>query len=132
MYSHTICILYMHMYGFPGGSVHKESACNAGDTGSIPGSERSLGEEMATHSSILGWKIPWMEKTGGLWPPTPVFLVGKSHGWRRLAGYSPCGRKESDTTEGIWQKHTHIEGYRGDTSASGLLVHLCFRSRVSV
>ena len=69
------------------GTDGKESACNAGDTGSIPGSERSLGEEMATHSSILGWKIPWMEKTGGLWPPTPVFLAGKSHGWRRLAGY---------------------------------------------
>ena len=38
---------------------------------------------------------PWRRK----WQPTPVFLPGKSHGWRNLAGYSPWGRKESDTTE---------------------------------
>ena len=31
--------------------------------------------------------------------PTPVFLPGKSHGWRSLVGYSPWGHKESDTTE---------------------------------
>ena len=29
--------------------------------------EDSPGEEMATHSSILAWEIPWREKTGGLW-----------------------------------------------------------------
>ena len=34
--------------------------------GSIPGSGRSLEEEMATHFSILAWKIPWTEKPGGL------------------------------------------------------------------
>ena len=39
--------------GFPGGSVSKESACNAGDWDLIPGSGRSLGEENGTHSSIL-------------------------------------------------------------------------------
>ena len=33
------------------------------------------------------------------WHPTPVLLPGKSHGWRSLVGYSPCGRSESDTTE---------------------------------
>ena len=44
--------------GFPGGSDGKESACNAGDPGLIPGSGRSLEKEMATHSSILAWKIP--------------------------------------------------------------------------
>ena len=44
----------------------KESACNAGDTGSIPGQEDPLEKEMATHSSILAWKIPWTEKPGGL------------------------------------------------------------------
>ena len=33
------------------------------------------------------------------WQPTPVFLPGKSHGQRSLGGYSPWGRKESDTTE---------------------------------
>ena len=36
------------------------------DRGSIPGSGRPPGEGMATHSSILAWKIPWMEEPGGL------------------------------------------------------------------
>ena len=40
-------------------------------------------------------KIPWRRK----WQPTPVFLPGKSHGQRSLAGYCPWGHKESDTTE---------------------------------
>ena len=39
-------------------------------------------------------KIRWGRK----WQPTPVFLPGKSHGWRSLAGYSPWGCKESDFT----------------------------------
>ena len=47
-------------------SVGKESACNAGDPGSIPGLGRSPGEEMATHSSILAWRIPWTEEPGRL------------------------------------------------------------------
>ena len=40
-------------------------------------------------------KIPWRRK----WPPTLVFFPGKSHGHRSPVGYSPCCRKESDTTE---------------------------------
>ena len=40
-------------------------------------------------------KIPWRRK----WQPIPIFLPGESHGRRSLAGYSPWGRKESDTTE---------------------------------
>ena len=40
-------------------------------------------------------KIPWRRK----WQPTPVFLPRESREWRNLVGYSPCGRKESDTTE---------------------------------
>ena len=39
-------------------------------------------------------KIPWRRK----WQPTPVFLPGESHGQRSLAGYSPQGCKELDTT----------------------------------
>ena len=34
-----------------------------------------------------------------LWQPTPVFLPGESYGQKSLAGYSPWGHKESDTTE---------------------------------
>ena len=36
------------------------------DTGLIPGSEDPLEEEMATHSSVLAWRIPWTEEPGGL------------------------------------------------------------------
>ena len=43
------------------------------------GGEDALEKGMATHTSILAWRIPWTEKTGGL--------------------YSPWGRKELDTTE---------------------------------
>ena len=49
----------------PGGSDSKESACNAGDTGLIHGSD-PLEKGMATHSSILAWRIPWTEKPGWL------------------------------------------------------------------
>ena len=47
----------------------KKPSANAGDArdlGSIPGLKRSLEEEMATHSSILAWEIPWTEEPGGL------------------------------------------------------------------
>ena len=43
---------------------------------------------------------------GSEWQSTPVFLPGKFHGQRSLAGYSPCGRKESDTTERLTHTHT--------------------------
>ena len=54
------------IWGFPHSSVGKESACNAGDEGLIPGLGNPLEKEMATQSSILAWKIPWTEKPGGL------------------------------------------------------------------
>ena len=41
------------------------NAEDTGDTGSIPGSGRPSAKEMATHSNILAWEIPWTEKTGG-------------------------------------------------------------------
>ena len=43
--------------GFPGGSVVKNPPANAGDLSSIPGSERSLQEEMEIHSSILACSV---------------------------------------------------------------------------
>ena len=46
-------------------------------------------------------KIPWRRK----WRSTPVLLLGKSHGQRSLVGYSPWGRRESDTTERL---HFHF------------------------
>ena len=53
-------------WGFHGGSDSKESACNAGDLGSIPGLGRHPGEENSNHSSILAWRIPWTDEPGQL------------------------------------------------------------------
>ena len=60
-------------WGFPDSSAGKESTCNAGDPGVIPGSGRSLGEGKG-YSNILAWRIPWTI-------------------------YSPWGCKELDRTE---------------------------------
>ena len=48
--------------GFPGSSAGKQSTCNAGDMGQ----EDPLEKEMANHSGILAWEIPWTEEPGGL------------------------------------------------------------------
>ena len=72
--------------GFSSSSDGKASACNAGDLGSIPDSERSPGEENGK--------------------PTPVFWPGESHGRKSLVGYSPWGPIESDTTEQLTHTHT--------------------------
>ena len=66
-------------FGPPGDSDGKEYACNAGDIG------------------LIFWarKIPWGRKR----LPTPVYLPREFHGQRSLAGYSPWGHKEVDTTE---------------------------------
>ena len=76
--------------GLPWWSDGNESACDAGDPALIPGSERAPGEGNGkTRSSIL---------------------AGESHRQRSLAGCSPRGRKESDTTE-----RAHTTGVaRGD------------------
>ena len=69
---------------FPGGSVVKNSPAHARDVGLIPGS---------------GWSCVGGDPLGRRWQPTPVFLPGKFHGQRSLAGYSLWGCEESDTTE---------------------------------
>ena len=52
--------------GFAGGSAAKQSVCNAGDLGSIPGWEDLLEKGTVTHSSILAWRMPWTEEPGRL------------------------------------------------------------------
>ena len=59
----------MAYQGFPVVLVAKNPLANAGDigdAGSIPGQEDPLEEEMATHSCILAWRIPWTEEPGRL------------------------------------------------------------------
>ena len=51
---------------FPDGSAGKESACNAGELVRSLGWEDPLEKEMAAHSGILAWQIPWTEEPCGL------------------------------------------------------------------
>ena len=72
-------MLPLGLWGFPGGSDSKESACNTGDLGSIPGFGRFLGE--------------------GNGNPLQYSCLENSHEQRSLVGYSSWGCKESDTAE---------------------------------
>ena len=80
---HSLSIEYLlyarHWTIFPGGSDSKESVCNAGNLGSVPGSGR----------------FPWRMKL----LPTPQFLLGKFHEQRSLVGYSSWGHKESNALD---------------------------------
>ena len=68
--------------GFLGGSDGKESTCNVGDLGWIPGLGRFPGKGMEGHGSPLQYSC-----------------LENPHGQRSLAGYSPWGHKKSDMTE---------------------------------
>ena len=115
--------LYETLSGFSGSSAGKESTCNAGDPGSIPGLGRSSGKGIGyplqsswaslvaqtvknlpamreTWVRSLGWKSPWRRA----WHPIAVSLPGESSRQRSLAGYSPRGCKELNTTEQQQQK----------------------------
>ena len=59
------CFHFLSMKGFPGDQDGKEFACNVGDLGSIPCKD-PMEKEIATHSSILAWRIPWTEVPGGV------------------------------------------------------------------
>ena len=112
--------------GFPGGSAVKNLPAMQETQVQSLGREDPLEKGMATHSSILAWKIPWMEEPGGpqsmgslrvgqdsatslslftflhwrrQWQPTPVFLPGESQGRGSLVGCRLWGHTESDTTE---------------------------------
>ena len=54
----------------------KNPLANPGDSGSSPGREDPMEEEMATHSSTLPWEIPWTEEPGGL---QSMALLGVGH-----------------------------------------------------
>ena len=61
-----------------------------------------VGKNLPTNAGDVrdkGSSLGWENLLEGAWKPTPVFLPGKFHEQRTLAGYSPLGRKESDRTE---------------------------------
>ena len=74
-----------HM-GFSGDSVVKNPPANAGDASSIPGREEPLEKKMATHSSILAWKILWTEEPG----EAAVHGVAKSQTRLRQSTTTEC------------------------------------------
>ena len=84
----------MFCFGFPGGSVVKESTCRC---------RRPKRLEPEFYPWVR--KIPWRRK----WQPTPVFLLGKNpHEQRSLVGYSSWDSKELDTTERLKHAPTHL------------------------
>ena len=105
--------------GFPHSSVGKESTCNAGDLGSIPGSGRIAGEGInyplqyswASLLAQLVKNLPATQETwirslgwedspgGGHGNPLQCSCLENPHEQRSLADYSPWNCKESDTTE---------------------------------
>ena len=82
----------------------KDLPANAGDLGSIPDSGRSLEKEMATHSSILAWRIPWTEEPGEL----------QSMGLQRVGHNS--GTEYVHKAEGIGEEV--IQGIKADSCAA--------------
>ena len=72
-------------------------------------------------------KIPWSRK----WQSMPVLLPEKSRGQRSLAGYSPWGCRESDTTEWL-STHTHVDIIRTNSSNFSDQVHLFPYSRSNI
>ena len=79
--------------------------------------QRSLISQWRKRCEFNPWvgKMPWRRK----WQPTPVFLPGKSHEQRSLAGYSPWGLKESDVTEHNPQHIMAVPVYIPTNSAGG-------------
>ena len=103
----------LDIYVFPDSSISKESACNAGDPGSIPGSGRSTGEGIGyplqcSWVSLVAQLVknpPAIQETW-VWPlglEDPLEMGKATHSsilaWRIHGLYSPWGRKESDMTE---------------------------------
>ena len=64
--ANKVSCVSVHKGASLGAQMVKQSVCSAGDPGSIPGQEDPLEEGMATHSSVLAWRIPWTEEPGGL------------------------------------------------------------------
>ena len=121
-----------------------------GGHGAGPACSAEAGRACAGHSSPFGtdvllsfpdgrrgldlWvgKMPWRRK----WQPTPALWPGESHGRRSLVRYSPCGRRESDTTERLhWHRGPPLTSSLLPGPSNGLLLLLlrlpgwlvCFR-----
>ena len=107
----TIWMKLTHIVALPGGSDSKESTCNRGDLGSIPGLGRFPGGEHCN--------------------PLQYSSLENSHGQRSLAGYNPWGGKESDLTEWL-STHTHKHTHTHTHIIKGNLMNLVYQFKCSV
>ena len=105
--------------GFPGGASCKELSCQCRR-------HKRLG-----FNSWVG-KIPWRRA----WQHASVFLPGKSHGQRSLAGYSPWGHKELDMTEVTQHTYRHFSGsdqrHLSDDPAIAVRTMMAERERLQI
>ena len=123
--------------GFPDSSVGKESTCNAGDPGLIPGSGRFAGKGIGyllqySWASLVAQLVKNLPAVRGTWVqswvgkipwrrerlPTPVFWPGEFYGL-----YSPWGHKESDTTEQLSLQGVFLEDATVSKDRVLLVVH---------
>ena len=77
-YLNGLLVPFQSTLSFPDSSAGKESACNVGDLGLIPGLGRSPEEYLATHCTILPGESPWTEELGGL---QFMWLQRVGHDW---------------------------------------------------
>ena len=73
--------------------------------------------------------LDWEDLLQKKWQPTAVFLPGKSHGQRTLAGYSPWGCKESDTTEQLTEHNNMLGLFSKQTDTDAAHMHCAFFQR---
>ena len=93
--AHSFCVSPSDFFGFPSDASGKESACQC-----------RRHERGGLHPSVR--KIPQRRK----WQPTPVFLLGESHGQRSLVCFSPHGHTESDRTERRQAGQAHLTQHK--------------------
>ena len=99
-----------------------------GPYGRIPGGSpvAQMVKNLPAMQEMWVWSLGQEDPQRRKWLPTPVFLPGESHGHRSLAGYSPWGHKESNTTE--WLTHTLVSSVGG---APVLRLHLWWTTFLS-
>ena len=116
-----LSLFSLEWWDFPGGSEGKQSACNAGGLGSIPGLGRSSGEGRATHSSILAWRSPWTEEPGRL---QSLGSQRVRHNWETFTHYSLEWQR-------LWGMRNaglkYLSGHQGNS-----VVHLAYLSREQI
>ena len=86
------CKITLDYFKFAGGSDGRESTCGAGDLALILDWEVPLEEGMATHSSVVAWRIPWAEEPGGLQAIESGTRERLSTMWKH--GKEQCDHKE--------------------------------------